>query len=704
MPKLKRKKQLKKPSKKRIRTRTRTKTVRKIVSKKQKKKQIVLTSQPRSELKFSIFKNLALKISVILVIICLNWAGLSAIFSTVAYLNDTENSPNNNFTAGILDFYLSSPTANFIPVEIDSNMKPGDTVTREIGIIQAINTNQFKYKIETVQVGGDSNFCNALNLEAKLEGVTKYSDGLMNLNIDPPIVIGDDGEDDWLFTVTLPATSTEFTAGEICQIKFVFSGSQTRNDLPFGQGFSDTEEILSSFTATLQKIVINKVYYDVDSNHGNENDNEWIELYNSNEVPIDISNWQICDNNDCDVISTTSNLISAHGFALITNKNTTWNYWGIPAGILKINLDSPIGNGLHNDADMLILKNSQGNIIDQMNWGVPTTTWPNYNSNIWDPGVADVAEGHMLARVPAGVDTDTTADWHDLGLPQVQVIWPNGGEVLYVGGTYTLQWLATNPNGTNTALSIDIYYSADSGSTWANIVTGTENDGAYNWTIPLFINGYYIVSHHARIKVVATGPENFMVQAWDMSDADFCPPIDYSLITDEEKAQVDQLLAAGILTEEDIINREVSNLPMVDSGATLEVTGLDLGETAVTTDAIATITPEETPGDDEVTTTVEDTATTTAEDATTTIEDATTTITTDTSTITEDTGTTTNTVDENNSQVVNEQPEQPAIEQQPVVTPDDSSGGNNSNPGDTGSGDSGSGTSDNGDSGGTPSE
>ena len=203
---------------------------------------------------------------------------------------------------------------------------------------------------------------------------------------------------------------------------------------------------------------------------------------------------------------------------------------------------------------MLALKDNYGNIVDQMNWGTPTSTWPNYNLNLWDPGCGGVNEGHMLARVPTGQDTDTVSDWHDLAIPQVTVLMPSGGEIWYVGRTYTLEWSAVNPNGSDSDLSIDIWYSRDSGSTWANITRGAENDGQYDWRIPLFIDGYYVPSEHGRIKIVAFGSENFMVQGWGQSN-EFCPPIDYSQLTEEEKAEVEILLAQGIISEDEIINR-----------------------------------------------------------------------------------------------------------------------------------------------------
>ena len=530
----------------------------------------------------NIVKNSILKIAVFSVIVGLNWTGLSAVIETFAYYNNTENSQENIFAAGTLDFSLTS-LADFLP----SPILPGESAMKTINFIN--NDNIPKYTVNATSFVGV--LCDYLDLEASLDGTNTYTGSLKNFTAGE-FVFSD--PDTWNFKATLQAGAPASVQGTTCNFKFVYFGSQEKNNLLFGEGFNDTEEIDNIITAGVwQKIVINKVYYDADEKHMDcgcggcsEYNNEWVELYNITASPLDLSGWKICDNNLCDNLSGT---IPAGGFAVITNKDTTWNYWEILSGVLKIVLNSRIGDGLENTADMLLLKNASSTIVDQMNWGIPTSTWPNYNENVWNPGVPDVAEGHILARVPTGFDTDLPSDWHDLGLPQVTVIWPNGGEILYVGDTYTIQWSATNPNGTDTDLTIDIYYSKDSGNTWAKITSTstTENDGTFEWRIPLFIGSYYVPSHHARIKVVAYGPENFMVQAWDMSDHDFCPPIDYSMLTDEEKAQVEQLLADGILTETDIINRDIMNsgeATTTDDGTTTEEIATTTEETSTTTE------------------------------------------------------------------------------------------------------------------------
>ncbi len=155
-------------------------------------------------------------------------------------------------------------------------------------------------------------------------------------------------------------------------------------------------------------VVVNEVYYDVLSAHttaDNEDKNEWIEIYNPTENIIDISGWKICDDHSCDTIPSSSS-IPVHGYAVITPDASTWSYWpGIPDEAVKIVLGGHIGNGLDNQHDRVILRNSSGIEVDAVSWGTDTYAFT--------PSVMDVAEGHSISRVIKGVDTDTASDWMD---------------------------------------------------------------------------------------------------------------------------------------------------------------------------------------------------------------------------------------------------------------------------------------------------
>ena len=356
-----------------------------------------------------------------------------------------------------------------------------------------------------------------------------------------------------MFTATLPS-ATSFEPGLVCQIKFVFLGWQTVFPDP-SLGFTDQEEIESSFGTGGMKI--NKVYYDVAPDKGSEIINEWIEIYNPLNTPIDISGWTIKDNSGSDVLPS-MDPVPGKGFALILADGGTLDYWDIPSSVVVGVLpDGSIGNGLENDSDRVILEMPSGLEDDAMSYGADTYAF--------DPTCPDVAEGHALARIPVGQDTNQASDWQDIGMPEVEVIYPNGGEVWYVGRTYTILWSATNTNGLDSDLSIGIWYSGNSGGDWANIVKDTENDGAFDWRVPLFLDGYYTVSDRARIRVVATGPENFMAQDQDMSDEDFCPPIDYEKLTPEEVELLEKLLETGEIFLYTFDNKQEAGEPVEET-------------------------------------------------------------------------------------------------------------------------------------------
>ena len=281
---------------------------------------------------------------------------------------------------------------------------------------------------------------------------------------------------------------------------------------------------------------INKVYYDVDSGHGREchSDNEWIELYNPTANPVNIKNWEICDNHDCDILSSNNLFIPGGGYAVITYKENTWDYWHIPAGAIKIVLNSPIGDGLANAADMLLLKNPQGGTVDQVNWGTPDGGWTNYNSGIWNPGIIGAVRGDIVGRDPNGYDTDHVSDWRIFKLPSVTVTNPMGGEIWYCSyGAYEyfypIAWEAENPNGNVNDLTIDIVYIVDDSNTGdnygviddedtrflaaENLPTGTT--GSYDFKVDQSLG--YCYTGYAWAKVIATGPENFMINDFGMS-------------------------------------------------------------------------------------------------------------------------------------------------------------------------------------------
>ncbi len=150
---------------------------------------------------------------------------------------------------------------------------------------------------------------------------------------------------------------------------------------------------------TTDHLVINEVYYDIGSGKGSDPENEWLEIYNPTNSAVNISNWKICDNNNCDIIPITDP-IPAKGFAIASGTLSTFDHWTIPSGVIKIDLPgSKIGgNGLQNWGDKVILKDAANREIDSMSYGLGSTTTTSGN-------------GKSLVRILKGYDTDLADDW-----------------------------------------------------------------------------------------------------------------------------------------------------------------------------------------------------------------------------------------------------------------------------------------------------
>ncbi|MCP4216194.1 MAG: hypothetical protein GY765_16220 [bacterium] len=118
------------------------------------------------------------------------------------------------------------------------------------------------------------------------------------------------------------------------------------------------------------------------------------------------------------------------------------------------------------------------------------TTWikfedstPNDGSYSWT--VPDIESSNCLFRASDtsdGYPTDNSDAVFTIAQvtgPTITVTDPNGGEKWQVGTNHDITW-----NTSETVNSVDIEYSADNGSSWSTVASGTEDDGTYTWSLP----------------------------------------------------------------------------------------------------------------------------------------------------------------------------------------------------------------------------
>ena len=342
-------------------------------------------------------KKIIIKIETILVLFLLFLNG-----SVFAFFEEKETSLRNFLQAGTLDLSLKTNSSNFYPELLALNMTGGSAVTRKAEI-ENKGTLPFYLNLSFKKISGDEDFCQALWLIVKKDEETIYDGKLKDLNLSSPLLLKK-GEKIELFFNLFLFYGNSFL-NKICDFDIEFKAWQDNVSFFDQSSFNDRESFSSHLLS--YGLRINEVYFDVADDKGEEIENEWIEIYNQTESEIDLSSFKICDNSGCD--SLPSELLQPKSFALISPNSSTWNFWEIPQDVLKISLSSPIGNGLSNSGDRVLLKRKDDILIDALSYG-------NDNS-IFDPPLNLIEEGHSFSRKIEGYDTDKVSDFEDLALP-----------------------------------------------------------------------------------------------------------------------------------------------------------------------------------------------------------------------------------------------------------------------------------------------
>lgn len=140
----------------------------------------------------------------------------------------------------------------------------------------------------------------------------------------------------------------------------------------------------SAMAAELGDVVINEVAWAGTVDNSND---EWIELYNTSNAAVDLSGWMIVDDGSSQY-KVLSGEIPAHGYFVIEDVEET---------ISTRKADALIGLSLANAGDSLVLKDSTGKTIDEVNT----------NGGAWYAGDA-TSKGSMERIDPANSGNDAT--------------------------------------------------------------------------------------------------------------------------------------------------------------------------------------------------------------------------------------------------------------------------------------------------------
>ena len=130
--------------------------------------------------------------------------------------------------------------------------------------------------------------------------------------------------------------------------------------------------LLLTISALNAQVVINELHYDPESK---TEPVEFIELYNASAEAVDLSGWQF--SNGIDYTFPAGSSLIGGAYLVIAENIAAYNskFGSIFVGGLRASGEFAEGSSLSNDGERVALRDDQGGLIDDVNYGVGFP-WP----------------------------------------------------------------------------------------------------------------------------------------------------------------------------------------------------------------------------------------------------------------------------------------------------------------------------------------
>jgi hypothetical protein len=161
--------------------------------------------------------------------------------------------------------------------------------------------------------------------------------------------------------------------------------------------------------ASTAGVVINEVMFNPSATLGTDNLYEWAEIYNDGSSPVDISGWILTDldtGSGCIVPAGTT--LAGYSYLVFARSSADFvSHYG--TGVPVVAWTGSWGSGLSNDADDVVIMDSDSVTIDQITYDDSTDWGSDYGDENTD---ADCdGDGASLERIsPSGTSNDP-ANW-----------------------------------------------------------------------------------------------------------------------------------------------------------------------------------------------------------------------------------------------------------------------------------------------------
>ncbi|GAI11991.1 unnamed protein product, partial [marine sediment metagenome] len=150
-----------------------------------------------------------------------------------------------------------------------------------------------------------------------------------------------------------------------------WTGVEQTDSVSFAVTLTDSISVIAHFeedATALNTIVINEINYNSSNNFDPE---DWVELYNAYDIPVDISGWAFKDEDDAHIFELPDNtVIASNGYLVLCNDAEAFNS-------VFPDVDNYIGSftfGLSGQGELIRLYDADGALIDWVEYD-DTSPW-----------------------------------------------------------------------------------------------------------------------------------------------------------------------------------------------------------------------------------------------------------------------------------------------------------------------------------------
>jgi phosphatidylserine/phosphatidylglycerophosphate/cardiolipin synthase-like enzyme len=157
----------------------------------------------------------------------------------------------------------------------------------------------------------------------------------------------------------------------------------------------------------LPDIVINELMYDPD---GSDLDGEWVEIYNNGSNPVNMSSWEITDNDGNTFVFPGIDFPADTYIVIHTKDGTPDLDFSDNTANLYFADTSSIWTNTGDDVSLI---DKSGSCLDYINYSSGSSVDPPPGYINWTGNIPEVTEGNSLALHPNGWDNNSADDWRE---------------------------------------------------------------------------------------------------------------------------------------------------------------------------------------------------------------------------------------------------------------------------------------------------